>query len=424
MTATHTSLHVPSLTTSRATRRPRILFVSPHSLHRMTGASEVRAVQTARALRQMGEVVTVVVDSEGWAKEWAALPDAEFRFEKSFPVGLHANNSMAKKLKWWFDARADYPHGVGVSRTDLDLLDEMAGNFDLLWFCKLRTANMFPRWAWRRSVTDIDDVPSTFALSDVQAAKGLKARLLARMRLASWRKRDRLLSERFDVMGVCSDADRQYLQALGNCKPLHVIPNGCDSPKREVARHPATPPHFGFIGIFDYPPNLEGAQWFVRECWPLIKRELPEARLRLVGRQSDGVLKPQGPDIDGLGFVTDPAEEIATWSAMVVPIRTGAGTRGKIAHAFSAKCPVVSTSLGAHGYEVRHGDLALIADDPTEFARSCIQLVRAPEAAEAMAQRAWAQFLQKWTWEAIQPRIWAAAEECLRLNVDKSGTNA
>jgi glycosyltransferase involved in cell wall biosynthesis len=126
-------------------------------------------------------------------------------------------------------------------------------------------------------------------------------------------------------------------------------------------------------------------------------------------------LKPDGADIDGLGWVDDVAEEMASWSAMVVPIHLGAGTRGKIAHAFSVKCPVISTSLGAYGYDVTNGAELLLAESASDFADACIKVMLEPASAAEMAERAWQQFLTKWTWDAIQPRIWAAAEECLRV---------
>jgi glycosyltransferase involved in cell wall biosynthesis len=119
-------------------------------------------------------------------------------------------------------------------------------------------------------------------------------------------------------------------------------------------------------------------------------------------------------DIDALGFVADPVEEIATWSMMVVPVRIGAGTRVKIAQAFSRKCPVISTSNGAYGYEVESGRELLLADRPQDFADACVSLIREPAKGAALAECAWQRFLREWTWEAINPRIWAAAEDCLR----------
>ena len=108
---------------------------------------------------------------------------------------------------------------------------------------------------------------------------------------------------------------------------------------------------------------------------------------------------------------------------MVIPIRLGAGTRVKIADAFSRKCPVVSTRLGAYGYEVEDGrELRMVDDnDAGAFASACVALIRDREGAEAMAERAYEAFLEKWTWDAIAPRVWAAAEDCLRRGKAESG---
>jgi glycosyltransferase involved in cell wall biosynthesis len=239
-------------------------------------------------------------------------------------------------------------------------------------------------------------------------------RLATLRKYVTWRRRERYLGAGFSVLGVCSQEDERYLRHLGITAPIHIIPNGFEKPCREPVRRPATPPRIGFIGFLEYFPNKHGLDWFVRECWPRIKRDSPETRLRLVGTGTDGNLKPVGPDIDGLGWVADPTDEIQTWSAMVVPVRVGAGTRVKIAHGFSQKCPIVSTSLGAYGYGALNGHELYVADSREAFSNACIRAIREPEAAAEMAERAWRQFLEQWTWDAVRPRVWAAAEYCLR----------
>ena len=57
----------------------------------------------------------------------------------------------------------------------------------------------------------------------------------------------------------------------------------------------------------------------------------------------------------------------------------------------------------------------MLADKPDDFAQACVSLIRDRPAASAMADRAYAGFLQNWTWDAIAPRVWAAAEDALRL---------
>jgi polysaccharide biosynthesis protein PslH len=404
-------LRAPSIM-SRRTRTPRILYLTPHWPHRATGASEVRSLNVARALQELGDVEVVVVDGEG-RPELGPRADHTLKIAYSVPVHLRPDGGVGRKLRWALDPRIEYPHGCGVDAEAMQRVLASARDFDLIWFNKLRTPNMFPRWAWPRSVADIDDVPSTYERSVLENDLSIRERSATFVRYLSWKRRDKVLGERFTVLGVCSEADRQYLQSLGIQTPLHVIPNGSERPSTVPLRNRANPPRIGFMGIFDYPPNAAGVHWFVRECWPRIKREVPDACLRLVGRDTDGPSRPQGPDIEALGWVSDVTPEVATWAAMIVPIQVGAGTRGKISHAFSLKCPVVSTNLGAYGYDARNGDVMHLADSAQAFAEACIRVIRDPAAAEAMAERAWTAFLERWTWEAIRPRIWAAAEDSL-----------
>jgi polysaccharide biosynthesis protein PslH len=66
-------------------------------------------------------------------------------------------------------------------------------------------------------------------------------------------------------------------------------------------------------------------------------------------------------------------------SIVVVPLLNGAGTRIKILEAMAFQRPVVSTSIGAEGLEVTDGKDILIADEPTEFAQKCIELLKSPD---------------------------------------------
>jgi polysaccharide biosynthesis protein PslH len=398
----------------------RILYLTPYWPHRATSASEVRALNVVRALRERGEVEIVVVGGEGAEEEWRALAEKEFSVACSFPVSTYAPRRFHEKLAETLDPRRHYPDCYGVDQKALQRTQKIAREFDVVWFCKLRTADNFPSWAWPRSVVDIDDLPTMYERSVFRMEVGVRKRIASARRFVHLFHRERLLNERFSVLVVCSEADKTYLQKRKIRTPLHVVPNGYTPPPELPVRKPVQPPRIGFIGIFDYAPNLDGISWFARECWSRVKKEIPDARLRLVGRRSDGSLKPPGVDIDGLGWVADAAAEMSTWSAMIVPIQRGAGTRGKIAHGLSLKCPIISTTLGAYGYEFRNGHDASLADSPADFANACIQAIRHPEEAAAMADRAWLRFLENWTWDAIKPRIWDAVDDCLRLGEYRS----
>jgi glycosyltransferase involved in cell wall biosynthesis len=160
-------------------------------------------------------------------------------------------------------------------------------------------------------------------------------------------------------------------------------------------------------------PNEEGLKWFIRDVWPRIKREFARAQLRIVGRGSEGYWKELGPDIIGLGWLEDPGDEIASWSAMIVPIKIGGGTRVKVADGFARRCPVVATTIGAFGYDVKNGEEILLADGTDDFAAACILLLGNRELGDMLSGRAHKRFLERWTWDSFESTIGAVVQECL-----------
>jgi glycosyltransferase involved in cell wall biosynthesis len=319
---------------------------------------------------------------------------------------------MLKRLQRAIDVRSFDVHGVAACITDTRRVIEVVRRFDLIWVLNARTPNILRIWKWPNAHLDLDDVPSTYERARAASAASLASRLKARIQQKLLHRRELLWKDRFTTLSVCSEADRQYLHGGSE---MHVIPNGFERPETEPVRNRSTaPPYLGFIGLYDYAPNREGVEWFLDKCWPLIRAAIPDVKFRLVGSGTEVIQRRELAGVHGLGWVEDPAPEIATWSAMVIPIQVGGGTRVKIADAFSRKCPVVSTSLGAFGYNVQDGNQLRLADGPTAFANTCIELIRKPETGVATAERAWTEFLKKWTWEAITPKILAAAEDCLR----------
>jgi glycosyltransferase involved in cell wall biosynthesis len=377
----------------------RILYVSESIPQTASFGGEMRCLHIARALRELG---------------LAAAAHGEFPPAYTLEVQQVPNEGLAGKVRWTFNPSSSFPFGCGVEGEPMHRFLSSLDSYDLIWFFSLRSPEIFPHAVWKRSVVDIDDLPTTYQRAALQAADGFGERLLTRRRLFSWRRREKSLGKRFTVLSVCSEEDKQYLEHIRVGAPVHVIQNGFEAPVNEPVYNPTLPPRLGFVGLFDYFPNRDGIDWFIHRCWPLIKRQAPRVRLRLVGKDTHGLLQYSDPDVDRLGWLADTSEEIKTWSAMVVPIRVGAGTRIKIAHGFSQKCPVVSTTFGAYGYGAIDGREMYLADSTENFASACIRVLQDPQSAAQMADRAWRQFLAKWTWNSIRPLVRATVEDCLQ----------
>jgi glycosyltransferase involved in cell wall biosynthesis len=109
------------------------------------------------------------------------------------------------------------------------------------------------------------------------------------------------------------------------------------------------------------------------------------------------------------------SEPLQHYSLFVCPILSGSGVRVKLLEAFAAGIPVVSTRLGAEGLADKDGDLCALADDAASFAAHIVRLLRDPESAAKMAERARAEVVAKRDMRVMTERL----VECYRATIEK-----
>jgi glycosyltransferase involved in cell wall biosynthesis len=199
-------------------------------------------------------------------------------------------------------------------------------------------------------------------------------------------------------------------------RPVPVIPNGVD-----VNYFAAAPPsyaaetHIVFTGAMRYRPNAEGAVWFVEQVLPLIQRDLPNARFSIVGADPPPIVRAlaERPGVAVTGTVDDVRPWLQAAQVVVVPLLSGGGTRLKLLEAFASSRPVVSTSAGAEGIDVRDNRELLLADEPEPFARAVIALAQTPDLGARLTGAALELVRAHYQWSAISAQLRAVHEEVL-----------
>lgn len=132
-----------------------------------------------------------------------------------------------------------------------------------------------------------------------------------------------------------------------------------------------------FVGGFQHVPNVDAALWFAGEIMPLIREEIPEVRLHLIGsRMPPNIAALDRPGIIVHGFVAELEPYLQECRLSVAPLRYGAGVKGKVNEAMSHGLPVVATRCAAEGMFLEDGEDVLIADDATGFARQVVRAYR------------------------------------------------
>jgi polysaccharide biosynthesis protein PslH len=402
--------------------RPKILFVTCHWPLAQAYGAQQRVLNIAKLLSRFGDVSFVIAPGEPEDDETARRTSQEFKVCSVVrPLPVEARGFFAQlthRLRHEFDPTYMATDDLIVSNADSRKLQGLFQQYDLIWVHTVRVANWFRIYRWPRSVLDVDDLYSSSYRSRAEWGHSVLRRILNRRMIRIWRRRERHFLDRFCVLTVCSEVDRQYFNWQ---KRIHVIPNGSRAVP-VLSRAHSGPPRIGFIGNCTFTPNEDGLKWFISTVWPMIKRESPLAELRLVGRQSQGYLTELGPDIIGRGWLEDPGTEIASWSTMIVPIKVGSGTRVKMAEGFARRCPIVATTIGAFGYDVENGKEFLLADRPEDFASACILLLKNSQLGEALAERAYKRFLEQLQWESFESTVSKVVQECLAMGNHTPGT--
>ncbi len=124
-----------------------------------------------------------------------------------------------------------------------------------------------------------------------------------------------------------------------------------------------------FVGGFAHAPNADGALWFTREVWPLMRARHPQLRLSLVGAEpSDEVLALAADDVTVTGYLAEDAlvAHYGRARVAIAPLRFGAGTKGKVLEALRFGVPCVTTPTGAQGLADAH--MLGVADDALSMA--------------------------------------------------------
>lgn len=228
---------------------------------------------------------------------------------------------------------------------------------------------------------------------------------------AHWRARrlhhvEQRMFRRWQRVFVCSSDDATQLTECCDDAVFKAVPNTVVDPG--MLSQPASATADGkllFVGSLAYAPNEDGLEWFMREVWPLLRRDADGMRIRLavVGRSPTARVRTmvETADVTLSADVPEVKPYYAAADVIVVPLRIGGGTRIKIIEALALGRAVVSTSLGAEGLHVRDGHDIVIADHAADFANACLQLLRTPEHRQQLCRYGRATFERHYTISAF-----------------------
>ncbi len=263
-------------------------------------------------------------------------------------------------------------------------------------------------YEYRQLVRSLPNVIVPYESYSLYLSRLLKQQTDTMQRLTVWlqlqaaRRYERSMFNGYDGVVVLSEKDAQMLASLNNKLPLHVIPNGIDLDYFKPMAANSSEPILLFVGNFEYAPNLDAAQYLAQDIFPQVKREIPTARLLLVGNNPPDALRHlANADIEVTGRVPDMRPYLEQAAVFISPLRFGAGIKNKVLEAMAMRKPLVATPLSGEGIGLVEGKHVLYGNTSDELAAATIKLLRSSELQHDMGLANRQLIETRFTWERV-----------------------
>lgn len=182
--------------------------------------------------------------------------------------------------------------------------------------------------------------------------------------------------ERADKIIIISELERQALKEYyTNDKKTIVIPN--------IHQHLKTNnfPIFKdrkdllFIGGFDHSPNIDCVNYLYDEIMPLVWKEIPEIAITILGsKPPSSLMKLNSEKFKIVGYVKNVETYFLQARLFVAPLRYGAGIKGKIGQSLEYSLPLITTDVGAEGFDFSVYKQSIVGNTPEEIANNIIRM--------------------------------------------------
>ncbi|MFQ5471831.1 MAG: glycosyltransferase family 4 protein [Dehalococcoidia bacterium] len=194
------------------------------------------------------------------------------------------------------------------------------------------------------------------------------------------REYEAAILSRFDVVCAVSVVDQLAIEAIGPPDlNVRILPNVADPEllKRAALAFSDGPRVVLYLGTMSWQPNLEGIDRFLREVWPLVRRQAGDARLVIAGQGAPGSLRRLAGRGKGIEFVPefDDADDLYRKARVFIEAtRSGGGTKVKLLNALARGLPVVASLEACEGLAVVPGEHALVEGTSPAMAAGIIRL--------------------------------------------------
>lgn len=269
---------------------------------------------------------------------------------------------------------------VGMEKEVNELIN--SGRYDVAYFHLIRTAQYIPEQKANNSTLKIIDFTDAVSLY-LKRFHSIEKNPVKKIFLGIEKKRIEKyesIANKFDAVFICSEVDRDYLKKQGVKANIKILRNGVDIKQFTSRKADYDKNRIIFTGNMPYYANYDAAIYFAKEIFPLVLKEVSDAKFYIVGQNPPfRVRSLANKCIIVTGFVKDIKEEYLKSAVNVAPMRFGAGTLNKIIESLVIGVPVIATPIAIEGFPDELKKITNVASGTDEFAKEVVRFLKNPE---------------------------------------------
>lgn len=400
----------------------RILYFSPRECWPLNTGARLRDYHFARELAGRAAVTYLGLRSHNDPPP--VDPPAESGFERSVLVETDATFTPLKLirgvagpvpvtvLKRWSAEIAATVEGLVNQPAPFSSV-QMEGVHLVQYLPLLRASRHRPP-----IIADWHNIESEIVWGYSRTASGLIRRLYAGRTAHLLENMELRLLRGCDVHVVSSSRERDKLLARLPGARIEVVGNGVDVAYHadDVLLAPVERRGVLYVGSMDYHANIDAVTEFAKNTWPGITAQHPDFRFVVAGRNPPPAIQvlADSPNVEVTGTVDDVRPWYRSAFVVVVPLRTGSGTRLKILEAMATGVPVISTRLGAEGLDVTDGLNIILAETARETINAINDLRDSSERWHSLAEAGRKLVRDHYDWTILGERLFRVHESVNR----------
>jgi len=351
----------------------RILYITPFFNYPPRDGASLRSVRLFECLIKQNDVDILTYNNKSISIELLErFSQSTFHFFKSSfeaPKKLSFLQRLFSKSLPGFAS-----HASKSIANDIDKIILKNGHYDIIYFSTQLMGQAKLHLNSRiYSIIDLYDIYTAYSISKYKNLELYRLHYwLFRIEAIRIKRLEQKIFNIFDLICATCEENVRRVKIMKRDANVIEISNGTISPKA-ISKDRGN--SLLMVGNFEYSGNLEGIKWFLEKVWSSLK-DKTDSTLTLVGKYPDHLKQLVAKDkkIHLTGLVSDLSPYYSDAGCVILPLFNDGGTKTKLIEAMSYGIPIVSTNIGAKGFELI--ETIYKTDDPKVFSEYILKVIK------------------------------------------------